>query len=380
MLQRATQESNSGEGSSIRKRTVRIVVGLLLLVVGTEVALRGMWKFAFGLSFTRPDYFTLFYPEISRAEYAPIRPNPDAYNVLFLGGSVLQGGVHSQIDVRLRETLARRTGQKVRIYNLASVGHSTLDSFYKYQRLSHQQFDLVIVYHGINEVRANNCPAEIFRDDYSHYAWYELINELHRRRPKSYFVTPYSLRFLTLHGKHHFQKHKYIPRHHPPPAWLDYGAELKTPGPFEANLRKIVELANAKREPVLLMTFAYHLVDGYTDEAFQNRQLDYSDPFAPVGLWGKPDNVRRAVDEHNRRIIKVAQESKCFFVDQRSLMPPEGEFFNDVCHLTHEGTRQFVANMLDTATAALRPETTPQEQQTSPAESGPYDRRPILGN
>ena len=57
---------------------------------------------------------------------------------------------------------------------MSQGAHTTLDSYLKHKALHNKTFDVVVIYHGINEVRANNSPPEIFKPDYSHYAWYEL--------------------------------------------------------------------------------------------------------------------------------------------------------------------------------------------------------------
>src|SRR5258707_744797 len=60
----------------------------------------------------------------------------------------------------------------------SGVAGSSRDSLIKYLQLGDDQFELVIVYDGINDVRMNCCPREQFRDDYSHCSWYYEIQKL----------------------------------------------------------------------------------------------------------------------------------------------------------------------------------------------------------
>jgi hypothetical protein len=46
-------------------------------------------------------------------------------------------------------------------------------------------------------------------------------------------------------------------------------------------------------------------------------------------------------------------DARIRFVDQASKMPPEGRYFNDVCHLTSAGSHAFVDEMLTAAVLAL---------------------------
>ena len=129
--------------------------------------------------------------------------------------------------------------------------------------------------------------------------------------------------------------------------WLQYGADIKSAAAFESNLREIVSLAGERQETLLLMTFATYVPAGYTPESFRARKLGYTLHLSPIEMWGTPANVLSAVMRHNDAVRRVADgETGLRFVDQAREMPPEGRYFNDVCHLTSAGSRVFVQNML----------------------------------
>ena len=68
----------------------------------------------------------------------------------------------------------------------------------EYEALGNEHFDLVLVYDGINEARANNVPPDLFRDDYGHYGWYEVVNALARHQGRARFALPYTAEYLGL--------------------------------------------------------------------------------------------------------------------------------------------------------------------------------------
>lgn len=329
-------------------RRKKILFLLVFIAIGAgllELGLRGMWAARCDTPFTRPNYLFAFYPELKFPAAQSTRRGDKPYDVLLLGGSVLHHDT-AHVDERLRELLTPRLRREVRIYNVATPGHTSLDSLIKYRALAEQHFDLVVFYHGINEARANNCPDEMFQDDYSHYSWYERIHDVRAHPAGSLWITPSSLCYLWMASKASLFQSRYVPLHRPKAEWMEHGADIKTAGPFERNLRGILELARDKGEPVLLMSFAYHLPAGYTYARFHSRKLDYAAPLHSVDIWGKPEHVVKAIETHNKIVVRLSREFQTPFVDQNGLMPKQGRCFNDICHLTHEGTRHFVGNML----------------------------------
>jgi hypothetical protein len=140
-----------------------------------------------------------------------------------------------------------------------------------------------------------------------------------------------------------------IPLRQTRPEWLHYGQTIKTAAPFRQHLTDILHLAARKREAVFLMTFAYYIADGYTQERFLNQTLDYTlhKQDTPIEIWGTPDNVAKGIEVHNAIIRELARQySHVELIDQQALMPASGRDYLDVCHLTIDGAVRWVEPVL----------------------------------
>lgn len=340
-----------------RRLAAVLLVVLVLLVTGVlaEVAARAFWRVRYGIPFERPGtVLNALYPELWQLEWKdedvrwqqPIR-------VLLLGGSVLHPAWGS-VEQELREQLTLRLERSVVIFNMAEIAHTSRDSRVKYRALAGHRFDLVVFYHGINEARANNVPPERFRRDYSHHRWYDEVRALDACRDDMRLLLPCTLGFLSVRAKAALGIVSYASMDAPHADWIEHGAEIKTAAPFEENLRAVVAMAHARGEPLLLMTFATHLADDYSPEAFRARTLDYTLHLSPIEMWGKPAHVVASVARHNEIVRAVAASGTGVrLVDQAQAMPRGRRYFNDVCHLTSTGSTVFVGNMLDAAIELL---------------------------
>lgn len=330
------------------RRTPRRRVGLLCaylfyLAVLAELTARAYLAVFLGASFWRPsEVIDHFYPELREVRLAAISREDPSYDVLVLGASVM---VLGDIQELLQRGLEKKLGREVRIHNVSANGHTTRDSWLKYARLGDQRFDLVLVYHAVNEVRANNCPPELFRADYSHYSWYARLDALDEG--KSFLAAPVVSRLSWVSLRDALGLSDYVPTHFPRTQWLDYGATIKTGPAFAANLGRILSLAAERGDPLVLMTFAHYLPANYSLPLFRQRKLDYSGHLFPAELWGRPENVVRGMEEHNRVIRALhAQHPETLFVDQEGLIPKDGRHFGDICHLAEKGCRRWVANLI----------------------------------
>lgn len=295
------------------------------------------------------EVYRSFYPGISELQRNLQKNSGDepCFDILMLGGSVLNNK-YGDIEHVLQERLIRETKQCVRIYNLAEPAHTSLDSYFKYLHLQEQSFDLVMVYHGINEVRANNCPASQFKKDYSHFSWYKLIQDFESQADSRWFILPYTVKFVALKAAGRLGWSGFLSEHEPDADSLEYGCNVKTADSFKNNLSRIIEIAKEKNESLVLMTFGYYLDENYNRADFDARKLDYTAHSFPVELWGRADCVKKALDTHNDviRSLVTADNGNVSFIDQERLIPDAGLYFNDVCHFTHEGCEKFVENLL----------------------------------
>lgn len=339
----------------LKKRWLFLAIVLLMLAGATELGVRAYWRLGYGVSFKAPDFYNIYYPETRAAQTMRIARDDEQIDVLLLGGSVLHEQF-SPIAHGLREQLAHATGRRVRVYNAANIAHTTRDSLIKYRKLEGKAFDLVIVYHGINDARANNCPPELFRDDYSHYTWYAMTNRFAAEGPHPYSATWATARLAWARAMLKWRADRFVSLHTPHEHWLDFGGDLKTAATFEQNLRDIIALADHRGDPLMLMTFATYEPADYTFAAFTQNQLDYALHLCATELWGKPEHVSAAIAAHNDVVRDLADEHGLPLVDQQALMPGEGGLYNDICHFTHKGSQVFVDNLLPQAQTMLTPD------------------------
>ncbi|MCA9079143.1 MAG: hypothetical protein KDA58_01240 [Planctomycetaceae bacterium] len=254
--------------------------------------------------------------------------------ILLLGGSVAE-----QVATKLEQELTLRCQRPCRVHNAALSAHTTQDSLNKLQYLTEQgrMFDLIVVYHGINDIRMNCVPAELFRDDYSHCGWYRNIQELKQN-------SNLSLQRVARDGWENL-----IGLGVPDPDMLDYGADIKTGPAFRQHLEAIGRLADAQHTSFVLATFASHFAPGYTRAAYEAGELDYADGQyqLAIELWGHPENVRRGLEIHNGEIHELAaSHPEWQLIDVASELQDVGNF-SDVCHLSPAGIDRFVAFVAD---------------------------------
>ena len=328
------------------KKITGLVGYLLFLFLILEITVRLFLSVDMGVPFFKPsELIYKYYPELKSV---PAYKDNKTYDILLLGASTLNRKV-GDIEPLLYQKLNGKTPYKVRIYNLAIPAHASLDSLYKYQALRGRQFDLVLLYDGINEVRANACPPAMFKDDYSHYAWYEEISLLKAHPEINVAVLPYLIHKLFAIMYDRAAHIEYVPTIAPKEEWLKYGADIKTRNCFKRNIEAILAIAQEKHEQILLMSFAYYVPQDYSLDKFTKKQLDYGylPLSAPVEEWGSPMNIIKGLQVHNDVIREMALfYPDIVYVDQEGLMPKNGVYFGDICHFTRQGCEQFVDNMV----------------------------------
>ncbi len=352
------QQEPKPKRSRRRKWLLRLMFVLYAAVV-LEIGCRLYWVINNDVPFFRPSHVIYrFYPHLrdTGVQEADVRPGDGHLDVLILSGSVLEDR-WGTVEKHLREKLRARTQTSVRTFNLARRGHTSRDSLLKYRRVGAKPFDLVVLYHGINEVRFNNCPASMFRDDYTHVAWYVKINRLRAHRRLLPILTfPYTLEYTALHVLENRRFEFYLTKHDPKPQWVALGKDIKTDRTLGMNFQEVLRMTRRRNQPVLLMTFALHLPEDYTPEKFRQKALAYSMHRSWIETWGSPENVAAAVAAHNEVVRRLAAEyDHALLVDQDRLMPRQAEYFDDCCHFTDAGSRRFVANVIEPICRLLGP-------------------------
>lgn len=328
------------------KRLLAVALSVLLCALAAEIATRAFWSLRFGVPFRDPGKILYaYYPELERVdEEGPSRAD-DEFDVLLLGGSVLHRD-WSAVEQHLQERLSDGGRRRVRVFNLAQASHTSRDSWLKYRALGEARFDLVVFYHGINETRANNAPPDVYREDYGHFSWYEIVNAMAPFHGDATFALPLTLRWAYVSARLTLSRDRHVPAADPRQDWLGYGGDVKSAASLGRNLESLVGLTEGRGDPVLLMTFAIFVPENYTRDAFLEKRLGYGLHFSPIELWGLPENVIPAVAAHNAVVRELAARHGTMFVDQAALMD-DIHYFNDVCHFTTVGSVRFADNMLD---------------------------------
>ena len=346
------------------KRRVFSFILLLFVLAVTETASRvylAATEFSGKRALLTPGRIIYgYYPELEAVLRERAARDDGGIHILFLGGSALADFGHGAIRPILTETISSRTGRPVTIHSVAVPTFSSLDAYYMYKRLRAAPFDLVIYYESINEVRANSCPRALFRADYSHYSWYRSVNMIERHKELSVTASPFVFHKLFVWLGRTVRSLPDVPMQKPNDEWVGEGAEIKTAGSFRQNLEGIIEIAQEKGDPLLLVSFAYYIPADYSIGRFRAKQLDYTGYLCPIELWGKPENVEAGIRAHNGILRTLyadhvkAGESRLYFFDLETEMPKDGACFDDICHLTRRGSEEFVARIRDSVLGALR--------------------------
>jgi hypothetical protein len=324
---------------NLRRSQKLCVLGLVvvLLVLGLEGLARLYWWRVKGVAKLSPEaIWRTTYTEVASSGIDRVAPyhGDKTFDVLLLGASVLHHRC-GDIAPRLQRRLEQKLGRTVRVINLSFPGRTSVESRMKYARLADRRFDLVLFYEAINDVYINNCPPRDFRADYSHVRHIAKMQALDHHPEVSWFCLPYTARYVAIELGDRWRLTRGL--------WdLRYGAALRTPPSYEANLEAVATMAEQRGDPLLLATFAYHLPANYSQAAFKARQLDYAKHLCPAETWAAPQYLGRTIDAHNAALRRVAARHKTLFVDVAGRMPPGRLNFDDPCHLTPEGCRRFV--------------------------------------
>lgn len=307
-----------------------LLINIFVFVALFELGSRIYLSLRRDAAFLDPSSVAMFYyPEMKSIMREP--PTPKKWDVLLLGASVLNSGwgsVENELNAIFSES-----DTKVTIHNLSMPAHTTRDSLIKYQLLKDHKFDKVFLYHGINDLRMNNYPNHRYREDYSHIHWYRTVNLLPNHSELSYIATPFF-------AEHAWSK---ITKPNDDDQYEDsqYGDIIKSSQSLYNNIVKIADLASEKEEDLILATYAYHLPDDYNIDAFKSKSLPYSAHLLPVEAWGLSKNVKRGLSLHNDMISQIAATKEIFCVKFDKEIIGQATNFDDVCHLTSEGSSLF---------------------------------------
>ncbi len=326
----------------MKRRLLFKVAVALLALVAAEAGTRVVLRLGAGIPLTTPGRaLETFYPRLGTLRAREVPPDDGTVDLLLLGGSVLDER-WSTVPHALAEEVERLTGRPVLLHIAAERAQMTRDSAVLYEALDGRSYDAVIVYHGINDVRAAAVSAERFEDTYGHLRRYRDLDTLLRYQHERSLALPYALArgvdgIADLTGLSDLTTTE-----EPPVELAELAVDHKTIYTVQANLQRIAEIAAERGHPLVLMTFATHHPDDYSHETFDARRLSYGRHRIPTEAWGLPDIVVSCVDEHNDMIEEVAAaRDGVLLVDQAAAIEGGAEMFDDVCHLTLAGAQVF---------------------------------------
>jgi hypothetical protein len=324
----------------------KLLVAILVTLLMVELSSRLYFQITRSVPLLKMDHLIYnYYPELRQVVDQYDRDSADI-NILILGGSVIAPDLYCDPSAYLQQRLCQQLeGKSVRIYNVARIGHSSLDSRIKTEVLSQFSFDYTVFYHGINDSRANNIPSEYFDLDYKHFSYYEEVLLLLRHSEIKWTVIPYTFDLL----RRSFRNQAY-PSPKVPPFYLvtkdsvpnklywEFGGEIKTIQSFAKNIESIHKSVTREGKGMLvLMTYAYYLPANYSLQAFLEKQLDYDEQKWPVEIYGQPENVVKAIQAHNNVIQSFSKHDNLLLLDFQPKVPQNGLYFHDICHLTEKG-------------------------------------------
>ena len=261
----------------------------------------------------------------------PSKPTQNTIRILTLGGSAM---FDHRMTERLIENLAKATSAKLEIQGGALRSHSTRSSLIKYKEHFYRySFDYVLIYHAINDLLMNHVALENFKADYSHFSpWY-----------KRNTVLKHSLIARYIYNRIFWKS----------PKRVENGSQFSSYQTFEQNIRELIRLIKRDDSTPLLMTFAWHIPDNYTETKFNQGKLGYNNPTnydkCPVELWGSVDYVKEGLMRHNAIIKKIAREEQVMLIDIEGMdtFRNNPQNFGDVCHLSEDGTEIFIKIITD---------------------------------
>lgn len=235
------------------------------------------------------------------------------------------------------------------VYNASGVGFSSLDNLNTYLLLKELHFDYVLFYNGINDSRINNCPPELFNENYNHLSWNNEINTIQKHAEINITVIPFFLDYYGQKIKAQVCPDCFIAEnYHEQESWQSYGADFKSLLSFDQNCQKIIE-AKSPESKLLFVSFATYIPENYSFTKFANQSLDYNfhKNSREVEVWGSPKNVANFMLNLNNNLATHHQpSSQVYYYDIRDKLT-NPVYFADVCHFSEEGidfTASYVAD------------------------------------
>jgi hypothetical protein len=366
-----------------RKPIFKIVlINLAIIAVVAELVVRTYGVLVYKVPFFKQQHIIgYYYPELNPFLSGEVK-NADAeeLRVLILGGSAATNTL-CDIEANIESSITVE-GKKVNAYSLARYAQNSLDARLKYEFVKDYHFDYIFYYEAINDNRANNCPKEVFKENYSHIEFYNDVQLITKHKELKFVALPFYIDFLINKIAVSSGKKKLIPKEYfvlnkklfdpqllrqkdsvgtpgwnlynemknrPDKVvtismqdidtnWINDGSDIKSAKPYYNNVKAIEKLSKAKGEKLILASYAYYLPADYSLIKFLYEKMDYAEQRWPVEIYGKSANVLKGLAVHDSIINSIANNNpNILYFNFDSILPHTGEYFNDVCHLSPQG-------------------------------------------
>ncbi len=290
----------------------------------------------YGLAPEHPEHNSLGY---RGAEFAVPRPS-GTFRIFTLGGSTTYGtGVTTDetYPAQLQRILREEYGYtNVEVVNAGVEAYASHDSLANltYHVLDHDP-NLVIVYHGINDVRARLVDPKVYSGLNLQRGIWSPERLQNRISPSVLLrfvgiqlgVAPNPLLWETQLATPASVVRCGLEDRECRPLELTQAEVIAANPPlyFERNLRNMAAIAQANDALILFSTWAYSAADTELPNFMQN------------------ENLQAAVAEQNDLILALAAELDVPAVDVAASMPADAAFWQDGMHMTPAGTEEQAA-------------------------------------
>lgn len=254
----------------------------------------------------------------------------NTHRILVLGGSSV---FNLSFAERLKTNISSQSESPIELESGALRAYTSASSLIQWKYYFYRyQFDTVFIYHGINELWMNRVKPEDFRRDYSH------VHHAYKRN----FILDHCLSCRFAYSLYN-----------PPAAErTELPAGYISEATYENNIRELVNQIRAQGARPVLITMAFYIPDGYTDEKFRqlqagySAQIDFSGDWWPISLWGTPDYVRNGIQRNNNIIRRVSSEMQVDLIDLETTIDAQPSqkpsLFGDICHFSDAGVDRFI--------------------------------------
>jgi len=321
----------------IRERkgeAILLAFSSLLALITLEIGSRALYAHDEKLPFFFPPEY-LVYPPLYHAmrDY-----DPNARNVLLLGGSVMYGAGRGGV-------MEKELGPPWRVYNLAQNAQCSLDALTKCRWLDDHgyKFDYVLFYEAINETRLNNAPHDVFREDYTHYLFYRLVHTVFGDDRPIWRAALHSAlvfridRLITQLRETRAFGQRFVNIAYPREDWAKYGRIIKTGKPYEQNVVAMSTISRDNGATFMAAEFAYHPIFDEVTKPGARFYEGEPDLTHFTKEWGQWKNVYIGILMHNHVFVRHPE----FPVLSTRAFKHE-EYFTDPCHFTPEAERKFI--------------------------------------